>query len=101
MRVRKHCESSVPLACGLYRNLTISKEQTMSQNTVPVLSEFDQNVLDSWVRSTSVPAALARLARIVLLAADGARANGIADRTGSSRLTVTATGTSQTVSPVG
>jgi transposase len=41
------------------------------------------------VRSSSVPAGLARRARIVLLAADGAGTNEIVERTGSTRPTVT------------
>ena len=47
-------------------------------------------ISSSWVRSTSIPAGLARRARIVLLAADGAGTNEIVDKTGSTRPTVTA-----------
>src|SRR6478736_5245468 len=62
----------------------------MPRNPVPVVSESDRKVLESWVRSTSVPAGLARRARIVLLAADGVGTNEIVDKTGSTRPTVTA-----------
>ena len=62
----------------------------MPRNPVPVVSESDRKVLESWVRSTSVPAGLARRARIVLLAADGTGTNEIVDKTGSTRPTVTA-----------
>src|SRR5580765_562928 len=62
----------------------------MARNPVPVVSEADRKVLESWVRSTSVPAVLARRARIVLLAADGVGTNEIVDKTGSTRPTVTA-----------
>ena len=61
----------------------------MARNPVPVVSEADRKVLESWVRSTSVPAGLARRARIVLLAADEVGTNEIVDRTGSTRPTVT------------
>ena len=60
----------------------------MRRSPVPVVSESDRKVLESWVRSTSVPAGLARRARIVLLAADGVGTNEIADRTGTTRPTV-------------
>ena len=62
----------------------------MPRNPVPVVPEADRKVLESWVRSTSVPAGLARRARIVLLAADGTGTNEIVDKTGSTRPTVTA-----------
>ena len=62
----------------------------MPRNPVPVVPEADRKVLESWVRSTSVPAGLARRARIVLLAADGVGTNEIVDKTGSTRPTVTA-----------
>ena len=61
----------------------------MARNPVPVVSEADRKVLESWVRSTSVPAGLARRARIVLLAADEVGTNEIVDKTGSTRPTVT------------
>jgi transposase len=62
----------------------------MSRNPVPVVSESDRRTLESWVRSASIPAGLARRARIVLLAADGAGTNEIVAKTGSTRPTVTA-----------
>src|SRR6476646_7203371 len=62
----------------------------MPRNPVPVVSESDRKVLESWLRSTSVSAGLARRARIVLLAADGVGTNEIVDKTGSTRPTVTA-----------
>src|SRR4029078_13202311 len=62
----------------------------MARNPVPVVSEADRKVLESLVRSTSVPAGLARRARIVLLAADEVGTNEIVDKTGSTRPTVTA-----------
>jgi transposase len=48
----------------------------------------DREVLASWVRSPSIRAGLARRARIVLLAADGAGTNEIVRRTGLSKPTV-------------
>jgi len=45
-------------------------------------------VLESWQRSSSVPAGLARRARIVLLAAEGAGMGEIVERTGVSKPTV-------------
>jgi len=50
----------------------------------------DRQVLQSWARSTSVPAALAQRALIVLLAADGAGTSEIVARTGVSKPTVSA-----------
>jgi len=50
----------------------------------------DRQVLQSWARSTSVPAALALRALIVLLAADGAGTSEIVARTGVSKPTVSA-----------
>jgi transposase len=48
----------------------------------------DREVLDSWMRSTSIRAGLAKRARIVLLAADGTGTNEIARRAGVSKPTV-------------
>ena len=48
----------------------------------------DRRVLESWLRSTSMPAGPVRRARIVLLAADGVGTNEIATRTGASKPTV-------------
>ena len=48
----------------------------------------DREVLASWARSPSVPAGLARRARIVLLSADGLGTNEIMRRTGLSKPTV-------------
>jgi transposase len=57
--------------------------------TVPVeLSPRDREVLESWVRSASVPAGLARRARIVLLAAEGVAVKDIVVRVGVSKPTV-------------
>jgi len=50
----------------------------------------DRQVLQSWARSTSVPAGLAQRALIVLLAADGAGTSEIVARTGVSKPTVSA-----------
>ena len=50
----------------------------------------DRQVLESWARSTSVPAGLAQRALIVLLAADGAGTSEIVARTGVSKPTVNA-----------
>jgi len=50
----------------------------------------DRQVLESWARSTSVPAGLAQRALIVLLAADGAGTSEIVARTGVSKPTVSA-----------
>ena len=52
------------------------------------LRDGDAEVLGSWVRSSTVPAGLARRARIVLLAADGVSNSEIAERVGVSRQTV-------------
>src|SRR4051795_3225298 len=62
----------------------------MSRNPVRVVSEADRCVLESGWPSPSVPAGLARRARIVLLAAGGAGTNEIVDKTGSPRPTVAA-----------
>jgi transposase len=48
----------------------------------------DREVLESWVRSSSVSAGLARRARIVLLAADGVAVKDIVERVGVSKPTV-------------
>ncbi len=68
--------------------LVISGEWGMSRSPVPVVSDSDRKVLESWVRSTSVPAGLARRARIVLLASEGVGTNEIVDKVGSTRPTV-------------
>ena len=60
----------------------------MSGRPVPVVSDSDRKVLESWVRSTSVPAGLARRAWIVLLASEGVGTNEIVDKVGSTRPTV-------------
>jgi transposase len=52
------------------------------------LRSGDRDVLESWVRSTSMRAGLAQRARIVLLAADGVSNTEIAARAGVSRPTV-------------
>ena len=69
-------------------SLVISREWGMSRSPVPVVSDSDRKVLESWVRSTSVPAGLARRARIVLLASEGIGTNEIVDKVGSTRPTV-------------
>ena len=48
----------------------------------------DRELLESWTRSSSIRAGLAKRARIVLLAADGVSNTEIADRVGVSRPTV-------------
>ena len=45
----------------------------------------DRDVLESWLRSTSLPAGLAQRARIVLLAADGVGTGDILHRVGVKR----------------
>ena len=57
--------------------------------TVPVeVPPRDREVLESWLRAPSVPAGLARRARIVLLAADGVPVKDIVERVGVSKPTV-------------
>ena len=53
-----------------------------------VLREGDLEVLGSWLRATTVPAGLARRARIVLLAAQGVANSRIAQAVGVSVPTV-------------
>ena len=53
-----------------------------------VLREGDLEVLESWLRATTVPAGLARRARIVLLAAQGVANSRIAQAVGVSVPTV-------------
>ena len=48
----------------------------------------DREVLEGWLRSPSIRAGLAQRARIVLLAADGARTGQIASQVGTSKQTV-------------
>jgi transposase len=48
----------------------------------------DRELLESWIRSSSIRAGLAQRARIVLLAADGMSNTEIAERVGASRPTV-------------
>lgn len=55
-----------------------------------VLREGDLEVLESWLRATTVPAGLARRARIVLLAAQGMANSRIAQAVGVSVPTVVA-----------
>ncbi len=50
--------------------------------------ESDRVILNSWANSTSIRAGLAQRARIVLLAAEGARTSEIVQRTGASKPTV-------------
>ncbi|MDA8324076.1 MAG: helix-turn-helix domain-containing protein [Actinomycetota bacterium] len=52
------------------------------------MPESDRVILTSWANSTSIRAGLAQRARIVLLAADGARTAEIVQRTGASKPTV-------------
>jgi transposase len=52
------------------------------------LPDSDRAELSRWLRAPSMPAGLARRARIVLLAADGAGTNEIVSRTGVSKPTV-------------
>jgi transposase len=52
------------------------------------LRSGDRELLESWIRSSSIRAGLAQRARIVLLAADGLSNAEIARRTGTSRPTV-------------
>lgn len=53
-----------------------------------VLGDEDRAVLESWTRSTTVGAGLARRARMVLLASDGLANDRIAQLTGSTAVTV-------------
>src|SRR4029450_5243698 len=55
------------------------------------LRSGDRELLESWTRSSSIRAGLARRARIVLLAADGVSNTDIAERVGVSRPTVIST----------
>jgi transposase len=48
----------------------------------------DRDVLESWLRSPSMPAGVAQRARIVLLAADGVAVKDIVERVGVSKPTV-------------
>jgi transposase len=50
----------------------------------------DREILESWLRAPSMPAGLARRARIVLLAADGVPVTEIVERVGASKPTVIA-----------
>ena len=52
------------------------------------LRSGDRELLESWIRSSSIRAGLAQRARIVLLAADGVSNTEIAGRVGVSRPTV-------------
>ena len=52
------------------------------------LRSGDRELLESWIRSSSIRAGLAQRARIVLLAADGVSNTEIAERVGVSRPTV-------------
>ena len=53
------------------------------------LRDGDREQLEGWTRSSTIPAGLARRARIVLLAADGLTNVDIAGRVGVSLPTVT------------
>jgi transposase len=48
----------------------------------------DREMLETWLRSPSIPAVLAQRVRIVLLAADGVGTGRIAARVGTSKQTV-------------
>jgi len=48
----------------------------------------DREVLESWLRAPTMPAGLARRARIVLLAGDGVPVKDIVERVGASKPTV-------------
>jgi len=62
----------------------------MPLNAAVEVPESDPAELTRWLRAPSMPAGVARRARIVLLAADGAGTNEIAARTGVSKPTVIA-----------
>ncbi|SDP29957.1 Transposase [Nakamurella panacisegetis] len=62
----------------------------MPRNPVPVVSDSDRAVMESWLRAPSTPAGLVRRARIVLLAAEGLGTNDIVERVGATKPTVIA-----------